>query len=112
MKIPKFKPTKWKLYFCSDCRVMRHTKTAYCVDQTHNIQEVENVPFFIPDIEIDYVSKWTGLKSELTKRHFTILPSRFEKVIMGCGIKPGGKIPNQWWMYSKCGTSLSLMWIK
>lgn len=110
MKMPKFKPTKWKLHFCSNCNATNSHVSYYCREGKHVVQEKDNIPFFVPDMEFVWVGqKWSSLQSKIMNRTFTVSASRLEKIIKGCGIQPGGKIPNKWWIYSKVGSALSLM---
>ena len=113
MNIPKFKPTKWKLYHCLECKRIDSDKAHYCSNSKHNIAEIDNVPFFVSDMEIKHFwGKWSELKSDKMGRTFSLSSSKLEKVIFGCGIQAGGKISNQWWMYAKVGGSLTVSWVK
>lgn len=109
MKMPKFKPTKWKLQCCTTCNSTYSKIGYYCREGKHTVQEKENIPFFVPDMEFVWVGqKWSSVQSKVMNKTYTISASRLEKIIKGPGIQPGGKIPNKWWMYSKVGSSLSL----
>lgn len=111
--MPKYKPTTWKLHYCVECKRLTE-RTYWCVRSKHNILEKPNVPFVIPDLEIDYQTRkgWTVVKSNKMKETFYISPTEFVPVLKGCGVEPGGRINNQWWMWTKKGSSLSLKWLK
>ena len=109
MKMPKFKPTKWKVSFC-----MNH-KESFPSTWGHkecDIVERDNIPFFVPDMKFKYLgAKWARLKSDKFKQEFDISASKVHEVIMGCGIEPGGNVPNQWWIWVKVGNSETLKWV-
>jgi hypothetical protein len=109
MSMPKFKPTKWKLRHCAEC------KSSYywaCKNKGHTLVERDNVPFFIEHMIVSYFGgKWSTLASEKPKRTYRISRSNFGPLVTKCGIEPGGHIRNQWWMWCKVGSSTSLKWL-
>jgi hypothetical protein len=108
MKIPKYKPTKWKLKYCMDCNVINPGWT----HRNHNIVERPNTPFFVPDMKFVHVaSKWSLLRSEKMSQTFSISASKLHEIVTGCGVKSGGFIPNQWWMWAKVGGSVTIKWL-
>lgn len=110
MKVPNFKPTKWQLHYCNHCKYTDSSTRSYCSREGHNVSTSLNVPFFVPDMEFTWVGqKWSGLKSVMMNKSYSLSASRLEKIIKGCGIEPGGKLPNKWWMFSKVGSSLSII---
>lgn len=120
MSMPKFKKTKWKLKYCTECKKIIGTTTTghrryhwrnRCNQQKHNIVERENIPFKIPDLKVTGHYSWMRAKSVTLKQEFDISPTEVTKIIMGPGVEPGGLIRNSWWMWSKKGSSLSLTWI-
>lgn len=108
MKIPKYRLTKWKIKYCADCNIFdpgwAHKK--------HNIVERQNIPFFVPDMKFIYVaSKWSLLRSEKMSQTFRISASKLHEIVMGCGVEPGGRVSNQWWIWAKVGGSLTIKWL-
>jgi hypothetical protein len=114
MKAPQFKPTKWEVYTCKTCTHRYHSDRPYdyCVKEKHQIIKRPNIPFFIKEFEIDGVwyKGWWHLKIS-DDESFVLSPSRAEDIIKGCGIEKGGFIRNQWWMFCKCGSAMSLKWL-
>ena len=114
MNVPKFKPTKWKLYYCLECKQL-NTRGGryYCTENKHHISDFENVPFFVSDMKIKHFwGKWSELRSDKMDKNFSLSASKLKEIIFGCGIGSGGQIPNQWWMYNKVGGSLTITWVK
>ena len=110
MSMPKYKPTKWKLIFCTECN--RRAEGWRCGrEHRDKYIERENVPFKIPDLQITGHYAWVRAESKKMKEEFPISPTEVTRIIMGPGIKPGGMIPDQWWMWTKKGSSLSLKWL-
>lgn len=104
MSMPSFKPTKWKLEYCTDCKKMLLGKHSYRCRRDHSVIERDNVPFFIPDMRvIGFYGKWITLKSKKLNQEFSMITSNFADIVLHCGIKPKGYIPDQWWMFCKMG---------
>lgn len=114
MAMPKFKKTKWKINFCIQCKRVVGTRWgSWKCRKEHKKTyiERENIPFKIPDLEVIGHYSWMRAKSEKIGQEFDIAPTEVTTIIMGPGIKPGGLIPDQWWMWKKKGSSLSLTWL-
>ena len=108
MKMPKFKPTTWKLQYCVECKSMFNY---YCGKKGHTKIERDNVPFFVPEMKITSFGKWSRLMFVKTKESYVISKSNIGRVILGCDIKAGGLIHNQWWIWTKVGEFGSLKWL-
>ncbi len=110
MSMPKFKPTKWKLQHCRDCK--EHYYSWLCKKKNHTLIERDNVPFFIEHMTLTrFGGKWSTLSSEKPKATYMISRSNFGPLAIKCGIEPGGHIRNQWWIWCKVGGSISLKWL-
>jgi len=110
MSMPKFKTTKWKIRYCTDCK---STSVYYTCNKEHNVIERDNVPFLVPDMRFKYHgAKWSTLESEKLGQTFRLSSSKLGEIIMGCGIQAGGNIPNQWWMWAKVGSSRTIRWLE
>ncbi len=108
MKMPKYKPTKWKMRYCIECKSFLPRWKC----KEHTIIERDNIPFFVPDMRFEYLgAKWSRLKSDKMNDTFSISASKVHDIVMGCGVLPGGHIPNQWWMWAKVGGSTTLRWV-
>lgn len=110
MKMPKFKPTKWKLDYCLDCKTIIGRYGWNCRNK-HKVVQRDNIPFFIKEMQITHFGKWSGLKATMPKETFSISRTNIGKIVLGCGIEPEGYIRDQWWMWCKVGSSLSLKWL-
>ena len=111
MNHPNYKPTKWELYTCTQCKYTAYRVFPWCTKQNHFILQHENKPFLVEEfkIETSYGKGWWKLKS--IDREGLISATKFEEVVRGCGIYPGGYIRNQWWMFRKVGSALTLVWL-
>ena len=110
---PKYKPTKWKIDFCADCKqVIKGGRWELQRHKDHTMLERPNVPFKIPDLKVIGHYSWIRAESKKLKEKFEISPTEVTRIIMGPGIEPGGLIPNQWWMWTKKGSSMSLKWLE
>lgn len=109
MKLPKFKPTKWSIEFCMDCK-QPVAFTHGCRRSGHNIVPKPNVPFFVQDMRIIGIvyKGWAQLRSDKLNQRFLLSPSNLEKIIMGVGVQPKGHLRDNWWMFCKVGGLLSL----
>lgn len=106
-KMPKFKPTPWKISFCTKCSKL----VTYGCRQNHNVVVLDNIPFFVPDMQI--VSKsgqkgWVVLESKVLKQEFRMHPFYLIDIAMSCGIKSRGIIANNWWMWTKKFSGMSI----
>lgn len=109
MKTPNFKPTKWKIQRCLDCQ---RTSVYGCGTETHKTIELNNIPFFVTDMKFKWIGpNWSCLNLDKLGQNFMLSASKLEKIIKGCGIEPGGKIPNQFWMFAKVGSSATIVWV-
>jgi len=106
-----FKPTKWKLYRCLICKSLTIAKRNYCVMAGHQIQETENLPFFVPIMKITHVSRWSSLRNIDTAQDFPLSASKLDQIVRGCCIEAGGFINNQMWAFNKVGTRLTICWV-
>ena len=104
-----FKPTKWNVAFCQNCNAL-WGQELWC-DDSHTKVEFKNVPFLASDMRLFKIKKWAELGSKKRNKDFKMSPSNLEKVVLNCGIKPGGMIPDQWWMFGKLGGVVSLVWL-
>lgn len=110
MSMPRFKPTKWKLKYCANCKVNYYSWL--CKRDKHKLMERDNVPFFIEHMTItSFGGKWSVLVSKKPQATYHISRSNFGPLVTKCGIEPGGHIHNQWWMWCKVGGSTSLKWL-
>ena len=107
MKFPKYKPTKWKVEHCLDCNKIASRYVHYCKRQSHKIVERENIPFFVPDMEIEQFYDWSILKSASTGLSYPISITNMSDVVCYTTIEKG-IIKDQWWMFCKVGSSYSL----
>ena len=105
----EFEPTEWKVPLCKECKTTLYSH--FCKTKKHTKIEIQNVPFLAPDMMILEVRKWITLYSKRRNKEYQMSGSKFEKVIINCGIKPGGLIPDQWWMFAKVGGVLTLKWL-
>lgn len=114
MKAPDYKPTKWDVHSCLTCMHRYHSDKPYeyCVKSNHKVLKRPNVPFFMKEMQIDGVwyKGWWHVKGQ-GEESFVISPQNTEKIIKGCGIEPGGYVRNQWWMFCKVGSAMSLKWM-
>lgn len=114
MNTPKFKPTKWDVYSCKTCSHTYNESAPrnYCINDKHQILKRPNNPFFMKEMQIDGVwyKGWWHVKGPAGES-FVISPQNTALIIKGCGIAPGGFIRNQWWMFCKIGSAMSLKWI-
>lgn len=95
---------------CGTCKNRRRFGY-WCEKNSHVREQQYNVPFIVPDMEITSFGKWTSLKSKKMNSTFSIARSKFKDIVMGCGVLPGGKIPNQWWRYTNVGSESTLAWL-
>lgn len=109
MKMPKYRKTKWKVRCCKKCGIY-FPKWAWCKSGEHEIVELDNVPFFVPDMKILHFGfkGWAKLESKILGQRFNLSPSHVDKVTIEYGVEPGGGLPNRWWMWAKIGGSASL----
>jgi len=109
MKMPKYKPTKWKVKYCLGCK---HPvgKYSYCERREHNVIERENVPFYVPDMRITGLGYkgWAYLSSEKMNEEWNMSPSNLETIVLNYGVGLKGALPNRWWMWCKVGSAYSL----
>ena len=96
------------LEYCDNCNSRYNY---WCGKNNHKKVERPNIPFIIPDLKITYLGKWVRLTSEKMNKKYDMSQSKFQEVVLGCGVKPGGNIPDQWWMISNVGGSLTLKWL-
>lgn len=106
--IPKLNSTVKMITYCAECRIRQ---TYWCVRRNHKEIKRPNTPFIIPDLQVKRVGKWVKLKSEKMDKSFELAPTKFQEVILGCGVEPGGAIKNQWWIISNVGGSQTLQWL-
>jgi len=121
--MPNFKPTKWRVDTCQDCflKALKDEHSWYkengipdiimswsCGKEGHNIIQRDNMPFFIPDMQIVGIGYkgWINLKSNMGKA-YSLGPTKLQEVIFNAIIDKG-HITNQWWMYCKLGSSMSV----
>lgn len=102
MKMPKYKPTKWKIDFCLECKTIVHRNSYTCIEK-HEVVRRENIPFYVPDMRIISIGYhgWANLKSEKMKASFQLSPSNLETIILKYVIGPKGALPDRWWMCVK-----------
>ena len=94
------------------CKTCNGNKYSYwCSRHNHSKGKQFNVPFIVPDMQIISFGKWTLMESKKMNKKFTISRTKIGQVLVGCGVKPGGLIPNQWWKYSNIGGTWSLEWL-
>jgi len=127
LMMPGFKPTKWTIDTCQDCflKAMQDERGWYkengvpdvimswsCSKEKHNIIKRDNIPFFIPDMQITGIGYkgWIRLKSNMG-RAYDLGPTKLQEVIFNAIIDKG-HINNQWWMYCKLGSSMSIRLIQ
>ncbi len=107
--IPKLQYSLESISYCKTCNV-KHNH--WCVRSNHPKEEKLNVPFIIPDLRVKYISgKWVRLRSDIMNKEFEISGSKFQPIVLGCGIQPGGLIPNQWWINTSMGGVLTIKWL-
>jgi len=110
---PKYKPTKWKIDYCTNCKkIIKGSRWEIRQHKDHNVIGRPNVPFKIPDLKVTGHYSWIRAESKKLKEQFEISPTEVTRIIMGPGIEPGGLIPGQWWMWTKKGASMSLKWLE
>lgn len=110
MKMPKFKPTKWKLDYCLGCKKIVGRYGWFCKNE-HKVVQRDNVPFFIKEMKITYFGEWSSLESIKPSEKYVISRTNLGPIVLKCGIEPGGYIRDQWWMWRKVGSSLSITWL-
>lgn len=104
MKVPKYTKTKWKVYQCQSCkRINTEYPLPYCKSENHKVIELDNIPFFVPDMKITGFSYdgWANMRSDALDREFQLSPGYIRKIIVSFGVEPGGKLSNRWWMWTK-----------
>jgi len=108
MKIPKFKPTAWKVMRCVTCNKMVNDIDYYCTIQKHEVIEIDNIPFFIHNMNLSYSRQgWWKLTSDF-KEEFPIHASHLSKALLKSELRPGGEINNTWWMWCQIGGRYSI----
>jgi hypothetical protein len=97
-QMPNFKSTKWKTGLCKTCEAYNHasdTGFAYdclwgigCLYAKHQYYEIDNFPFFVPDMKIDrlFFKGWARLESKILNKSFLIGPTKFEELILNTKI--------------------------
>lgn len=114
MKVPKFKPTKWKLKHCNECKYTGHSIYYNCKQEKHSTSEIDNVPFFVPDMKIIGFGykNWVHLRSDALGENFEMASTRLRDIILSCGVGAKGDLSNHWWMYGKVGGCLTIVLVE
>ena len=111
-QLPKFKPTKWKIPYCEECKIALDSswERRRCESKKHNIIERDNIPFFVPDMKIHgFGSKgWVEVRSDILNDQFYISPTKLEHIILEYGIEKGGELNGRWWIWAKVGGSFTI----
>lgn len=107
--IPKIKGSLREVELCHQCG---GNWRYWCSRSGHQKIKQFAIPFLIPDLQVYRMTgKWVYVRSEKLQETFCLSPSKFQKVVMGCGIEPGGGLANQWWIKTSVGGSSTLEWL-
>ena len=111
MKTPKFKPTKWKIKYCTKHKqpVIRNIswtvsyKGRFCgrYKSDCEIVEIPNVPMKINRLWLKNSSSkgWIIAEDIDTCVEYPVSHSELLNIIHDVGIPKGGIIEGQWWMW-------------
>ena len=105
----EFEETDWKVPICVECESKIFDKN--CIMLRHNKTEIPNLPFLAADMQIAKIKKWATLVSTERDKIYYMSRSKLEKMILGCDIKVGGHVPDQWWIFGKVGSEITLVWL-
>lgn len=104
MKMPKYKPTKWKVPFCAECHKVLLWGDTCDNHNEHKMIDLDNIPFFVPDMRVTGAShNWMHLRSDTLGQDFNIILSNAVVFLTDLGIGLGGLLSGGWWMWTKQG---------